>query len=378
MTRTIRFTSRLLIAAAAVLLLHPADGTAQSHARRASLQMIVTNNHGQDVLLTAGLHESASAALDAALGEQELPPVPPTEIFDARFVAPSSGVALGEGSAIDYRAWPGTGQTITENYRIRFQAGRTWQNVTLRLPPSFGDNIKSLRIDNRSVRGGDSIVSLLPTGDINIAVEYLLDPVTFTVAPASVVFAMGSRDSTLPAPQTVRVTPSSPTASWNASVSDSWIELDRTVGTGTQDIRINVTHLAFDGGRTSGSVTVRQSFNSPPIVIPVHVDMVLGLTATPSPVAFSVGAVYPNPTGAAGIAASLDYTLEAAAPVTVTVHDMLGRTVRTLVSTAMQAPGRHVAVWDARGEGGDRLAAGVYRFRVDVAGELRTRAVVIR
>ena len=304
--------------------------------------------------------------------------MPPTEIFDARFVAPSSGVALGEGSAIDYRSWPATGQTLTENYRIRFQAGRTWQNVALRLPATFGDNIKSLRIDNRSVRGGDSVVSLLPTGDINIAVEYLLDPVTFTAAPASIVFAMGSRDSVPPAPKTVRVTPSSTTASWNASVSDSWIEIDRTMGTGAQDIRISVTQLAFDGGRTSGSVTIRQSFSSPPLVIPVHVDMVLGAPAAPAPVAFSVGAVYPNPTDAAGITASLDYTLETAAPVMVTVHDLLGRTVRTLVSTAMQAPGRHVAMWDARSASGERLAAGVYRFRIDVAGQTRTRAVVIR
>jgi len=371
----------LSVCIVAVLLCLPAAlSFSQTHEKRSALSFRVTNNHGQESQLTAGLNELATKGLDASLGEEELPPVPPGEIFDVRLVAPASGIALGEGSTIDYRPWPATGQTVTENYRIRFQAGRSWTSVSLRLPSTFTDNIKSLRVDGKSVKAGDSVVTQLAGGDINISIEFNLDPVTFSVSPQSVLFSLGSRDSTLPAPKTIRVTPSSATASWNASVSDSWIEIDRTSGVGTQDISIGIRQLAFDGGRTSGSVLIRQQFGSPPLSIPVHVDMVLSQQALSVKLPFTVGEIYPNPlqSGGGSSQASLVYSLDAATPVSIAVFDALGRKVRTVENSVLRAPGRNVATWDMRGDDGRRLSAGVYRIRVDASGMSRMRSVIVR
>lgn len=364
----------------AVLCLPAFSAFGQTHAKSVVLSFLVRNNHGQETLVLAGLHEAATKGLDVSIGEQELPPVPPSEIYDVRLVSPAQGITLGEGSLVDFRPWPGSGQTVTESYRIRFQAGRTWPSVTLMVPPALNSNIKSLRVNNSAVKAGDSVVTQFASGDINISVEYTLNAITFAVSPTSLVFSLNSRDTVLPAEKTVRVTPSSSTALWSVSASASWITLSRTSGAGAQDVSIGVNHLAFESGRTSGEVRVRQSISTPATVIPVHVDMVTSVARTAEPVAFSLGDIYPNPVSVFGgsAPASLDYTLEQAAPVTVVVLDALGRRVRLLESAVDRAPGRHTAVWDLRDENGARPAAGAYLLRVDVAGVSRIRSVVLR
>jgi immune inhibitor A len=53
-----------------------------------------------------------------------------------------------------------------------------------------------------------------------------------------------------------------------------------------------------------------------------------------------------------------------APPVTVTIHDLLGRRVRTLAGNSdFSSPGR-IAHWDGRADDGTKLPAGVYFFRV--------------
>lgn len=369
-----------LLAVVAALCLPALSAWGQTHAKRAGLDLRVTNNHGQETLLAAGLHEAATKGLDASVGEQELPPVPPAGIFDVRLVAPASGITLGEGSTIDYRPWPASGSTVTENYRIQYQAGRTWNSVTLLFPATFSDNIRSVRADNKTVKGGDSVVASTASGEINLSIEFVLDPVTFTVAPQSVIFTLGGGDTSLPAMKTVRVTPSSATAAWTASASESWIDIDRYSGTGAMDLQIGINHLAFEGGRTSGEVLIRQALGTKPLSIPVHVDMVTAIHAAANPLRFTVDDAYPNPvsvsTGQSTV--TLEYTLADAEAVSVTVFDALGRVVRTLDAALQRTPGRHLAIWNLRGDAGERVAPGVYRVRLTVAGLSRTRAIVVR
>jgi hypothetical protein len=51
--------------------------------------------------LVLGQHPEATAGLDGALGEYELPPLPPSGSFDARFM----GGGLGNGCAVDLLPW---------------------------------------------------------------------------------------------------------------------------------------------------------------------------------------------------------------------------------------------------------------------------------
>lgn len=65
-------------------------------------------------------------------------------------------------------------------------------------------------------------------------------------------------------------------------------------------------------------------------------------------------------------------------PASLGVHDVAGRTVRTLVSGELPAGG-HEAVWDGRDERGVRVAAGTYFVRLETAGRMHTvRTVRVR
>jgi hypothetical protein len=62
------------------------------------------------------------------------------------------------------------------------------------------------------------------------------------------------------------------------------------------------------------------------------------------------------------------YDLPAAGAVSLTVYDLSGRKVATLVDVEPQGPGRHCARWNGCDDEGRRVASGVYFYRVDAGG----------
>jgi hypothetical protein len=72
----------------------------------------------------------------------------------------------------------------------------------------------------------------------------------------------------------------------------------------------------------------------------------------------------PNPTAGR---VSVAFYLPTRAPARVTIHDIAGRRVRTLVDGVFEA-GYHSADWDGRDEKGVRVHAGVYFYRLFVNG----------
>lgn len=84
----------------------------------------------------------------------------------------------------------------------------------------------------------------------------------------------------------------------------------------------------------------------------------------------------PNPVPERGT--SIQFALPQAGPVTLTIFDITGRAVRTLVRDERPA-GLHAVDWDARDDEGRRVAAGVYLYQL-VAGPTRLsqKLVVLR
>ncbi len=72
-------------------------------------------NTGRD---TFGLAHSATYCLDSLLGEMELPPKPPTGVFDARFVDHRDTPCLGQGLRLDIQYF-----CITDTFQLAFQKG---------------------------------------------------------------------------------------------------------------------------------------------------------------------------------------------------------------------------------------------------------------
>jgi hypothetical protein len=85
---------------------------------------------------------------------------------------------------------------------------------------------------------------------------------------------------------------------------------------------------------------------------------------TPVPVAARVLPPYPNPFNPQ---TRLAYDVPGAGPqrVRITIHDVQGRRVRTLVDGGIE-PGRHQVTWDGRVTGSGQAATGVYFYRVEI------------
>ena len=83
------------------------------------------------------------------------------------------------------------------------------------------------------------------------------------------------------------------------------------------------------------------------------------------PAAFSLADNYPNPFNPA---TTIQYALPQAADVELTVYNVVGQPVRTLVAEHQNA-GRYVVEWDATNDSGHSLSSGMYFYRLQAGGE---------
>lgn len=88
---------------------------------------------------------------------------------------------------------------------------------------------------------------------------------------------------------------------------------------------------------------------------------------------FSIHPPRPNPTQGA---TSFDFSLRAAANVTIDVFDVRGARVRTLARESLSA-GSHTIAWDGRDAGGRPVPAGVYFVKLREAGPSAGRKVIM-
>jgi hypothetical protein len=93
------------------------------------------------------------------------------------------------------------------------------------------------------------------------------------------------------------------------------------------------------------------------------------LPATPSPSSLRT---YPNPFRAV---TTLDYDAAGATSVSLSIYDVVGRLLRTVVDDELPA-GDHTATWDGRDAQGHRVTGGTYFVRLEAGGEVRTGKVV--
>ena len=85
------------------------------------------------------------------------------------------------------------------------------------------------------------------------------------------------------------------------------------------------------------------------------------------PTVFALADNFPNPFNPQ---TTIQYALPQAADVELTVYNVLGQPVRTLVALH-QSAGRYAVEWDATDDRGQRLSSGMYFYRLQVGGEFR-------
>mgnify|MGYP001371984225 CR=1 FL=1 len=347
---------------------------AQAGAKHMSIPLEVSNNRGNTTSLRIGVHTMATKGIDEALGERELPPVPPTEVYDVRLIGPDPDIILGEGSLVDLRPWRSGTAVFSERYRILYQPGGTWPSVSVRLPEALPHGITQLRINGKALAAGDSAVGLPPSVTMDIVVDFDLTPPHVTVSPSSLVFPVSDSDTALPPARNVRITPSMDDGSWRASASEDWISLDRTAGTGEADLSVGITRITFAEGRSSGTVEIHIVGNSEPTILPVHVDMTTAMQPVGAPATLSLRSVSPHPVDA-GHTVRVEYETGVPGAVTLNVIDILGRLHATLMLGAFHYPGIHTLHFSTAAS---QLTPGLYLLRLVAHQRIRISPLIVK
>ena len=96
--------------------------------------------------------------------------------------------------------------------------------------------------------------------------------------------------------------------------------------------------------------------------------------STAIPKVFALANNYPNPFNPA---TTIKYALPQAADVELTVYNVTGQAVRTLVAERQNA-GRYAVEWDATNDSGHSLSSGMYFYRLEASGEfLETKKMLL-
>ena len=82
---------------------------------------------------------------------------------------------------------------------------------------------------------------------------------------------------------------------------------------------------------------------------------------------------FPNPLAAS---TTIEYTLSGECMVSMSVFNVQGQRVRTLVSES-QVAGRHFAVWDGRDDAGVEASPGIYFYRLDAGDQKSVKKMVL-
>ncbi len=100
----------------------------------------------------------------------------------------------------------------------------------------------------------------------------------------------------------------------------------------------------------------------------------LGDNGTTLPTIFALHQNYPNPFNPT---TTIEFSLPKRSDVELTIYNMLGQKLRTLVSESMQA-GEHSLVWDGQDNSGSSVASGMYLYRLKVGENIsQTRKMVL-
>ena len=96
-------------------------------------------------------------------------------------------------------------------------------------------------------------------------------------------------------------------------------------------------------------------------------------TAETLPAGYALEQNYPNPFNPE---TRIEFALPSSGNVRLIVYNLLGREVRTLVSTVLAA-GQHTINWDSRDNAGQAVASGVYFYRLEAGDHTMTRKMML-
>jgi len=148
-------------------------------------KVTISDDIGGTQDLHFGLDATATNGFDSALGENQLPPLPPSGVFEARFIGDDIGVSeLGQGTYLDYRTGD-AGFSGSVEHEIKYQPGASANQVEIswNFPSGLTATIEDLfggAAVNESLSDSGSFVIT------NLAVDKLKMTVTYNNVATSI------------------------------------------------------------------------------------------------------------------------------------------------------------------------------------------------
>ncbi|MGA9115955.1 MAG: T9SS type A sorting domain-containing protein [Bacteroidota bacterium] len=325
--------------------------------------------------LAFGLDPRATDGKDTILNEQELPPIPPSGIYDVRFTLGHVGFPLLQGLARDYRQ--GVRTTVgSRTHRLKFQpaAGTSSFIFAWDLPSGavgllrdlFGGVVFSTIM---GTTGSDTLTNpALTELEMIITYDGTL-PVQIASFTAALVPGGGVRLDWTTLTETnnygFEVERSSDPAGAFLTLPGSFLP-----GQGTTVVPHSYTYtdMAPIPGRLFYRLKQMDLDGSVHYAEPVGVEYLAGAGSTGPPPAFALLANYPNPFNPR---TQIGFTIPRTERVRLAVYDILGREAALLLDEDLQA-GLHTLAWDAAG-----LAGGTYLLRLESPQGARVRAMIL-
>jgi len=322
------------------------------------IPITISDNSGGEQVLNFGLDSTATDGIDAHLGELERPPVPPTGVFDARFIGDDIGISIGQGLLDDYRQGTSTfsGSVIHE---ISYQVGSgTTITISWNLPTGVTGLLQDLLggvIVNVNMNGSGSTTITYP--DI---INKLKMTISYSLTPA------GSVLVTSPNGGENWVVGTSQNITWT-STSVTNVKIEYTTNNGTSWSNV-IASTPASGGTYFWTVP-----NTPSMLCKIKLtDVVTSLLSAQSngvfsiilptsvnyeitPRIFSLHQNFPNPFNPS---TKINFGLADKSKVTLQIYNALGQKVAELINGEYEA-GYHNFDFDASG-----FSSGIYFYEL--------------
>ena len=164
------------------------------------------------------------------------------------------------------------------------------------------------------------------------------------------------------------------------TILDDWLTMNPLSGTvspeGSAGVLLNINAAGMDPGVYSAGISVNS--NDPDqgaVIIPLSLT-VNGMSSENEsllPAEFALHQNYPNPFNPQ---TKIRYDLPENSMVNITVYDMLGREVKTLVNQAQDAGFKSI-IWDATNDYGKAISAGIYLYQIQAGDYIHTQKMVL-
>jgi hypothetical protein len=343
-----------------------------------SIPFLIYDNAGGSKTLYFGLDEAATDTIDVHLGESDLPPFPPAQVFEARWLLPKNNFDGSLSSYRDYRKSPGFPLTDTIEYRLKYQA--KLDADTMYFSWNFPPEVTALMQD--LITGNLVYVPMIGSGLYKITNFTALNQMKLTVYYNAILSVELTSFNAFVNGQNV-------TLNWvtSSEINNSGFEIERAWSPSALMSALNWQSIGFIPGKGTTAVIQVYSFSdlnlNPGLYYyrlkqidfdgtVEHSQIVEADVLTADEISLSRN--FPNPFNPG---TKIQFALGSMQFVSLKIFDVLGNEIAILVNEEL-LPGLHNILFTAD----DGLASGIYYYQLkigNVPGEsfIETRKMIL-